>query len=139
MDYAELNDITKELSNIVFDEDTSVTAATVLDFIAEETATINSKISKRYRVPIDKEDSPKSFIILRRLTVAMVLRRVIPLVGRVKEEDKEKAGRTAVAAVTDINMIVSGDLPLTDAQNVPQGYIRAEFPETYFETGKDQW
>lgn len=126
MPYAVLNDIESEFKNIVFDENSAVTAEEVSAFIDQEESIINATISNRYVVPVA---GPESVKVLRGISTAFVAYRVakivnikkdIPIPSNMISQSINDGTRRAIAG-KQLRDIQGGKMILSDAMSLSAG------------------
>lgn len=117
--------VTANMKGVSFGASTAVTSSALSDIIAEESAYIDAKISRRYTLPIA---GATDLIFLRRLCLALVIYRVTLILqpksirptpdGNV-EQDISTEGQYR-KAIKDLDAIASGaaDLPTEDKKSI---------------------
>lgn len=119
MAYASLSDIQNEFKSVTFSSGSAPTDSAVTAFIAQEEAKLNARVGLKYVVPVDPTASPLSTLILRSISVHLVTARIKEIL-KVKAADPKadqdaRGGDPKKHALTVIDKIVSGEMPLPDA------------------------
>jgi hypothetical protein len=133
-----------EFKDNTFTVSTSVTIADVARFIEETDAEIDSKIGRKYVVPVT---GATSILLLRMISVTLVSERIKKIIaikaGDSKvDQDAETTKEKTVRKM--LESIVKGEMILSDATLVSSGggvrsYTYENDIESVFDVTQDQW
>jgi len=144
MAYSTQPQVEGEFKDVTFTASTPVTDSDVARFIAEADAEIDSKIGRKYVVPVT---GATSIILLRMISVILVSERIKKIlavktgdskIDQDAETSKEKTARKM------LDQIVKGEMLLSDATAVSSGggvrsYTYENDIEPEFDVTQDQW
>lgn len=117
--YTDADAVSQEFRSLVINETSAVSTADVAEFISQSGSYIDSKIGKKYVLPITKLAHPNAFNILKTIQTYMVvcrIKRVLEVKNVIKEADQlVKTVDYCKEAKDLLAEVVSGDLILSDA------------------------
>lgn len=141
MAYCTPEDVAITIRDIEFSDDSNVTEDQVLELIDQETENINSKISKRYILPVPEDSG--GFKVLKRLCSQFVIKRIAPMVSVSAEGDGESNLRDIVSAFSpakELDAIVKGYVELLGVPQKSNGFeVQSNFAAPVFDNRNDQW
>jgi len=117
--YCTIDDIQAEIKALTLSTSTIPTLAQVTEFIDQESARINSFLTKRYTLPIT---GTESLLNLKRICIALVAWRVSDIISTRKQQmlpngmiSQDLAGATAYkAAIKELDGLQKGGVRLPD-------------------------
>ena len=143
-------DIVDNLKGVTFSASTSVTTDGLTKMIAEESATIDSKIMIKYDLPISGS-STDALIFLRKIAIALVVYRVVKVlqaknalpVPDVKTTQEISVGQCYRDAMRLLHDISKGDAGIPDLETSGISNVRStavDCDEQFtFVGGEQQW
>lgn len=149
MSYCDVSDIQSEFKQISFSEDdASVTASSVEEFITQADAEIDSIISTRYETPVTSSNAGASALaLLKQCSVWLVSRRVkdiLELKNVRTEVDQDIKTDTRAMALSILKRIANGESNLVGASlatgeaGVSSGVV-ANNVARVFNKDQEQW
>ena len=134
-------DVQALIRDIEFSDDSNISEAQVLEIIDQESENINSKISKRYVLPIPEDAG--GLKVLKRLCIQFVLKRIAPLIAVSADGDSQSNLRDIVSAFSpakELDALVQGTVELAGVPQKKNGFeIQANFSRPLFTDQADQW
>ena len=144
--YCSLDDIKTEFANSInLDSNPKLPATDIDNLIVSESNYIDSNIASKYLTPIDKNNSPLAYELLKRICVYLDADRIRNILNiktgvQTLDQDVKAPNRTPK---DDLFSIVDGKLRLidgiiaTDDDGVAFGFQETEYKP--FELNKQQW
>lgn len=122
MPYCEVEDIEADFKALEIDDSTtSVSEDEITEIIDQESNYIDGRVGLKYVTPIDPDESPKAFSILKRICTFMCAERVKSIlevktgVAQLDSEQKVIMADTIRTFKKDLQLISEGKLLLSDA------------------------
>ena len=146
MAYGDIDDVEAYFKSIDFGAATaSVADAEVTDLLDRQSARVDSKIAKKYVVPVTGTEAVKALTdIVVRLVAATVIRILNSTVG-VSENELNRAAALEKGANADLDALAKGTALLSDATLAsataldPESYNYVNDEQPVFEKEVDQW
>jgi hypothetical protein len=133
----------------VEDSGTAVTTSSLEEIIEQESNYIDARIGLRYQNPVDENDYPEAFSILKRICIFRVSERVKSITEikgpSTQQTSDEKADVNKVRRVkTDLDLIVEGslllkDVPLLNQNGSVSSWAIDNCGSNVFDMNKDNW
>lgn len=138
-------EVASEFKAITFTSSTTVTDTEVTRFITEAEEEINSRLNRRYVVPVTEAGSPLSFILLRQICIWLVADRVreimemkmVPTPDLRQEMKALDAGKRARAQLVEIvaGKMILRDVELATTHDGVKSFAVDEGLENHFKKG----
>lgn len=147
MAYALNADVALEFKGLVLSTTSVVTAATVDGFIAQAEAEIDGRVGLVYVTPIDSTASPKSFLILKMLSIQLVAERLRPILevktgsgdtSQGSGRPKAKGPREVLQDIVDQKVMLSDAVKRSNFDGVQSFSADTGEPMT-FQKDQRQW
>lgn len=116
--YCNLDDIKADFGKVDFTATSKVTSDQVESFITSESAYIDAYISSKYKTPVDENNSPQSFALLKRICIFRVsdrIRNILEIKTANQNINQDVKSQTRSPS-DDLKMIIDGKLRLSDCE-----------------------
>lgn len=145
--YCTYTQVQEEFKDITFGSGTAVGTSRVDRFCQEASAHIDSKIGLLYTTPVDATISPKSFLILQHISIALVTKRLKPILyveSPVPTQSQQTRGQVEIDPDKMLQDIVEKKSLLIDAvSRATDGgvtsYTKTNSIPHVFDMTKRQW
>ncbi len=120
-EYCTTTNVQEEFKDITWGTGNSILAARVTRFIQEASAHIEGKIGLVYQTPVDATASPKATLLLKAICIALVVKRLDPILN-VKapqtKDSQQSGGKKERTPDDDLDDIVAGKISLIDVSKI---------------------
>lgn len=145
--YCTYTQVQEEFKALTFGTGTAIGTSRVDRFCQESSAYIDGKVGLLYSTPVDSTNSPKSFLILQHICIALVARRIRPILGveaPVATDSQKTRGEGEIDPEEMLNDIIANKTLLSDATKLSSdggvtSYTKTNSVPHIFDICKKQW